>query len=415
VFSCSYRQLGPGAARLFRLLGLHPGPDITIPAAASLAAMPHSGARRLLRELARDCLITEHAPGRYAFHDLLRAYAGTQAREQETQADRDAATGRALDHYLHSASRAAGLLRPSGEPLCLAPPSPGTAPEQPGDHRQALAWFGAEHKVLLSCVTFAGETGADAHAWQLPCAMTEYLRRRGYFHEWVTVMATAVSSATRLGDVPGQAMSLRRLGIACNHAGDPDQARAHLERCLRLYRRLGDHAGEGWAEQSLSVLAGTQGRYTDSLRHTEQALRLFQAAGHEAAQAEMLNGIAWSHALAGDYQQARELCEQSLDLIAKLGGCHFEYHAWDTLGYIEHKLGEFARAAADFELALGLCRDHGDRYTEAEILAHAGDARHAAGELPQAWQAWQQALAICDDLNHHWAEAYRAKLASTQG
>jgi transcriptional regulator with XRE-family HTH domain len=80
VFSWSYQQLSAEAARMFRLLGLHPGPDISVPAAASLAAVEKPEARRLLRELARGCLIAEHIPGRYAFHDLLRAYAATPTR-----------------------------------------------------------------------------------------------------------------------------------------------------------------------------------------------------------------------------------------------------------------------------------------------------------------------------------------------
>ena len=75
VFSWSYRALSAEAARLFRLLGLHPGPDIAVAAAASLAAVPPGRARTLLAELTRAHLLTEHAPGRYALHDLLRAYA----------------------------------------------------------------------------------------------------------------------------------------------------------------------------------------------------------------------------------------------------------------------------------------------------------------------------------------------------
>ena len=74
VFSWSYRGLGTEAARLFRLLGLHPGPDISIPAAASLAGLPHDQTRQLLDHLTRAHLLTEHAPGRFEFHDLLRAY-----------------------------------------------------------------------------------------------------------------------------------------------------------------------------------------------------------------------------------------------------------------------------------------------------------------------------------------------------
>jgi DNA-binding SARP family transcriptional activator len=247
VISWSYQQLSEQAARMFRLLGLPPGPDISVPAAASLAAVDEPQARRLLRGLACDCLITEHVPGRYAFHDLLRAYAVGKARECDPEPDRDAATGRILDHYLHTASHNAMLLQPAREPVALTSPHAGTRPEQPGDHRQAMAWYEAEHQVLLAAVTLAAETGADSHAWQLPWAMSEYLHRRGYPHEHVTVMGSGLAAATRLDDALGQARSLRGLGIACASTGNFDQARAHLECCLPLYQRLDDRMGEAWA------------------------------------------------------------------------------------------------------------------------------------------------------------------------
>jgi tetratricopeptide (TPR) repeat protein len=415
VFSWSCRQLSKDAARMFRLLGLHPGPDISVPAAASLAAVNEFQARQLLREMARDCLITEHAPGRYAFHDLLRAYAASQALDCDSQPDRDAATRRVLDHYLHTAARAAHLLRPSYEPLTLEPPSPGTAPEQPADHRQALDWFGSEHHVLLAAAALAADTGADRHAWQLPCAMTEYLYLQGYLQERVTLLGSAVAAATRLDDTLGQAMSLRDLGCACSDTRNYAQARVHLERCLPLFHRLGDRLGEALAEQGLSRLSDLQGRYADALAHGEQALRLCQAIGHEAIEAQMLNNVAWYYTLLGDYEQARSFCEQCLAVIAKLGGLDYEYNAWDTLGFIELHLGDFAQAITHCEAALVLCRDRGDRYSEAEILSHIGDARQGAGELPKARQAWQQALAIYEDLQHPSADQARAKLAGTPG
>jgi tetratricopeptide (TPR) repeat protein/DNA-binding XRE family transcriptional regulator len=414
VFSWSYQQLSAGAARMFRLLGLHPGPDISVPAAASLAGAGQAEARRLLRELARGCLITEHAPGRHAFHDLLRAYAAGKARECDSQPDRDAAIGRALDHYLHTAAHATLLLRPAHEPLALAPPGPGTCPERPGDHRQALAWFEAEHQVLLAAIALASQTGTDRHAWQLPWTMRDYLYKQGYLRERVTVMGTALAAATRLDDAVGQAMSLRGLGSACASIGRLDQARTHLEQCLPLYKRLGDRMGEAWAQQNLAVLAEHQGRHSDGLGHSERALRLFRAIGHEAGEAELLGNVAWFHALLGDYQRARALCEQSLALIAKIGHCDFEGAVWDTLGCIELGLGDLAPSVAHFELALALCRDHGNRYTEAGILNHVGEARHLAGELPQARQAWQQALAIYEDIHPANADKVRAKLASAK-
>jgi len=39
VFSWSYWELGAATARMFRLLSLHPGPDVTVPAWASLAGV----------------------------------------------------------------------------------------------------------------------------------------------------------------------------------------------------------------------------------------------------------------------------------------------------------------------------------------------------------------------------------------
>jgi tetratricopeptide (TPR) repeat protein len=412
VFSWSYRQLGPTAARMFRLLGLHPGPDIAIPAAASLAATDQTEARRLLRQLTRDCLITEHAPGRYAFHDLLRAYAADSARACDPEPDRDAACDRILDHYLHTASHSRLLLRrPAQEPLALAPPGPGTRPEQPADHRQALAWFTAEHQVLLATAALTAETGTDRRAWQLACAMGEYFRKRGYPREQVTVMASALAAATRLDDPLGQAMSLRRLGMAYFSASDYEQARAYLEHCLPLYRRLGDRHGEAVAQQDLSHVANVQGRYADALGHLEQARGLFHAIGHALGEAETLGNSGWHYALLGYYQRARELTEQSLALTARLGGGSFEHSFWDTLGYIELQLGHFAQATAHFEAALTLSRDNSDTLIEGLILIHLGDARHAAGELPQARQAWQRALAIFDDLQHPSAGKVRAKLA----
>ena len=105
VFSWSYRALSAPAARMFRLLGLHPGPDVAVTAAASLAAVPPGQARALLAELTRAHLLAEHAPGRYAFHDLLRAYASELASAQECPADRASAVHRLLDHYLHREQR----------------------------------------------------------------------------------------------------------------------------------------------------------------------------------------------------------------------------------------------------------------------------------------------------------------------
>jgi tetratricopeptide (TPR) repeat protein/transcriptional regulator with XRE-family HTH domain len=413
VFSWSTRQLSPAAARMFRLLGLHPGPDITAAAAASLAGIAEADARRLLGELARAQLIAEHLPGRYAFHDLLRAYAAEQAHHTDTDTDRHQATGRVLDHYLHTAAAAARLLIPSKEPVVLAPLRPGAAARRPADHRQAMAWFEAEHQVLLAAITLAAGSGFDAHAWQLPWAMGAFLQPRGHWQEWAATQRTALAAATRLGDTAAQAMCSRLLAIACTDLGDHDQARAHLASSLALYQRLGDRVGEAKIQQSLFVLAEGQGRYADALGHAEQALRLYQAIGDKANEAAALNAVGWTHGLLGDYQQARAFCRQALTLNTEICHPRLEGEIRDSLGYAEHHLGHPAEAAACYQHALSLHREAGDRFHEANTLTHLGDTRHAAGELAQAREAWRQALAILEDLQHPDAGQVRAKLAST--
>jgi DNA-binding SARP family transcriptional activator/tetratricopeptide (TPR) repeat protein len=415
VFSWSYQQLADGSARLFRLLGLHPGADISVPAAASLAGIGETAARRLLRELARAHLITEHVPGRFAFHDLLRAYAADQARNTDCEADRDAAIGRVLDHYLHTAASAALLLEPAKEPVVLTPPTPGAAPGQPADHRQALAWFEAEHHVLLAALSLATTSGLHSHAWQLPWAMAPFLYARGHWQEYAATQQTALAAATRLGDTAAQALSDRLLANARTHLGDYDQARRHYASSFALYDQLGNRLGKAKVHQNLGLLAERQGRYADALGHSEQAVRLYEAIGDKANEAEELNNIGWYHGLLGDYQQARAFCGQALTLSAEAGNRRLEGYASDSLGYAEYHLGNLAEAAACYQRALSLSRDSGNRLFEAHTLTHLADTRHAAGEPAQAQAAWQQALAILEDIQHPDADQVRAKLASTSG
>jgi tetratricopeptide (TPR) repeat protein/transcriptional regulator with XRE-family HTH domain len=414
VFSWSYRQLSTAAARMFRLLSLHSGPDISIPAAASLAAAsePHVGLP--LRELARAHLITEHIPGRYAFHDLLRAYAAKQALDRDSELDRSEAIGRVLDHYVHTAGRAARLLNPSKQPVVLAPPRPGAAPEQPADYRQALAWFEREHQVLLAAITLAVESGFDTHAWQLPWALAPFLRIRGHWREWAAIQRTALTAATRLGDTAAQALSSFLLALSCYQLGDYGESSDRYTESLTLYRRLGNRLGEAKVQQNLGVLATHQGRYADALGHQEQALRLYQAIGDKASEAEAFRDVGWTQCLRGDYRQARACCRQALTLNAEVGHRWLEGLAWGTLGYAEHHLGDLAEAVACYQRALSLSREVGYRYLEAQALAHLGDARQAVGELVQAEEDLQQALAILEDLHHPDAEEVRTKLVGTR-
>jgi DNA-binding SARP family transcriptional activator/tetratricopeptide (TPR) repeat protein len=414
VFSWSYHQLSPAAARMFRMLGLHPGPEVTAPAAASLAAITLPETRAALRELSRVHMLTEQRPGRYTFHDLLRAYAAEQAKIWDGQAERDAAVSRVLLHYLHTAHAAALLLTPRRDPIIPEQLAAGVNPEHLTSYRQALAWFEAEHRVLLASVRQAAQARLDRLAWQLAWAMQDFLDRRGHWHELPAVGRIALDAATRLGDAAGQAVAHRLAALACHRLDDYQQARVHLMTALSLYRQLGDRLGEARIYQSLSIISDRGGDLADALGHDKQALSLFRAIGHRSGQAYVLNSIGWSHILLGKPEHGRLSCQESLALHRELGDRAGEAYAWDSLGYAEHQLSRFTRAADCYQQALMLLRELGDRYQQADTLRHLADACRSAGDLTRARHAWQQALAILDDLHHPDADHVRAKL-SDQG
>lgn len=408
VFACSYHSLETADASMFRLLGINPGPDITAPAAASLAGCDVAQARRLLRDLTREHLLTEHAPGRFVLHDLLRAYAAERAAADDSADDLRAATRRILDHYLHTAHAAALMLSTVREHVILAPHDPGVTPERIADYSQALAWFDAEYQVLTAALTLAADSGFDACAWQLQWAMTGFVDQRGHWD--ASLQRTALTAATRQGDTRGRAVTLRLLARTYTRLGDYDEARVHLNESITLYQQLGDGPGEGRAHQNACVVSERQGRYADALGHAERALSLYSTAGDLSGRAAGLNDVGWYHALLGDHKTARAYCEQSLTVFQELGDRYGEARTLDSLGFIQHQLGNSGIAAKYYSEALEILREVGSRFYEAEVLTHLGDAREAVGDAPAAEDAWRQALGILDDLGHSDAEQVRDRL-----
>jgi tetratricopeptide (TPR) repeat protein len=411
VFSWSYQALAPAAARLFRLLGLHPGPDISAPAAASLAGITPEAVRPLLAELTRASMLVEPSVGWYTCHDLLRGYATHLADTTDTDEQRHTATGRVLDHYLHTAHPADRLLHPAVDPVPLAPPRAGVTPEQLSDHAQALGWLTAHRPVLLAAVAHAAATGFDTHTWQLAWTLATFLNRRGHWHDWVAVGRAAVGAAQRLADPTAQTRTHHVLAVAYIRLGRFDEAHTQLCHALDLATRTGDQTQQAHTHIGLTYLWERRGRPAQALDHAQQALPLFQATGHQAGQARALNAVGWYHALLGDHRQAITYCQQALPLFQQLGDRAGQATTWDSLGYAHHYLGQHTQAITCYQHALTLLRDVGDRYEEAATLTRLGDTHHTAGNPPGARDAWQQALTILDDMDHPDAEQVRATLA----
>ncbi|MDG4809246.1 tetratricopeptide repeat protein [Micromonospora sp. WMMD1120] len=412
VFSWSYRSLTPAAARLFRLFGCHPGPDIGYAAAASLAGLPRTEVPRLLAELAHAHLVTEHAAGRFGAHDLLRAYAAEQAERCEPAQARRAAIRRGLDHYLHTAHAAALLLQPGRDPVILAAAAPGVLPEEIADHGQALAWFTLEYPVLLAAVAHARHTGFDRHAWQLAWTLVDFLQRRGRWPDLAVAQRAALAGAQRVGDRLGQANAHRDLARVLSKLGRVNEAARNYRQALMIFEALGDHTGQARTHRAFGAMLDGLGRHVEALEQSERALALYRAAGHRAGEASARNAVGWAYAQLGQYQAALEHCGQALALLRTTGDRHGEANTWDSLGFIHARLDDQRQAIRCYQRALGLYRRVSDRYDEADTLSRLGESRQAAGDTAGAVRTWRRALAILDDLGHPAGGRVRALLAA---
>jgi tetratricopeptide (TPR) repeat protein len=390
---------------------VHPGPDITGPAAASTAGIPPAAARRLLAELTRTHLLNEHVPGRFAFHDLLRTYAAERAQEQDVGHECGLARHRALDHYLHTARAADHLLNRARMQPATDPPGPGVLPERLDDDEQALAWFGAERKVLLALVRWAADTASDFHASMLPGTLVTFLDRQGHLGDYAATQRIALAAAARLGDRPAQARAHCDLGGAYGQLGLDRRAHENLTQAFRLYRELGDPGGAARVQLTQGWLCNRERRYAQALRHNEAALELFQTSDEPLWQARALGGIGWCHTLMGDHMRALTMCQQALDLHRQLGDELGEAAACGSLGEAQHQLGHYQEAAASFRRSMMLYSELGEHYYHAEAMTRMGDAYEATGNPHAAHDAWQQAATTLAQLGHPGAEEVRAKLA----
>ncbi|MEU4223514.1 BTAD domain-containing putative transcriptional regulator [Nonomuraea sp. NPDC026600] len=406
VLSCSRRALTPDAAHAFALLGRTTGPEISLAAAASLAALPVARTRALLRELADAHLMDEPVPGRYRMHDLVQLYAAELSAGLDTGS---AALRRLLDHYLRTAHRADQALSPYRDPLTLPPPQPGVVPEDVTHHRVALAWFSVEYPALRAAIDDAGAE-FDIYVCRLAWALMTFCDRRGLWHDQAATQRAALDAAQRLADRPAQAHAhcgLARAYISLRRYGD---AGAHLQQALELFRELRDQTGQAHAHRCVARLFAQQGDHRQALPHDEQAYELFLAAKNRRGQAAGLNAIGWHRAHLGDAQQALVHCRQALTLYEEIADRQGEATTWDSLGYIHRRLGRFVQAVTCYQRALGLFRELGARTFEGGTLLSLGDTHHDAGDLDAARRAWQDAFDILDQLGHQHAELIRAKL-----
>jgi DNA-binding SARP family transcriptional activator/tetratricopeptide (TPR) repeat protein/DNA-binding XRE family transcriptional regulator len=408
VFSWSYRLLSEPAAQLFRLLGISPGPDITGPAAASLGGTPPSQAARTLAELARSGLLTEHVPGRFACHDLLRTYAAEQARSRE--AERRAALHRVLDHYLHTCCAADRLMDASRDPIPLAPSQPGVLPESFASLAAAQAWCLAEYPALMAAITQAAQGGFSRHAWQLAWATDTFIHRQARWYDGAAVQQIALAAAEHQRDPAGEAHIHSDLGRALVMLGSLDEAHRHLSQADSLFRQLADQGGEATAQIRLGLVSARQGRHAEARAHAEQALELYRSTGNRTGQAGALNNVGWYTIQLGQHEQALARCQEALEIFRELGDRRGQGIAHSSIASAYSHLGRYAQSLTHIQASADLLDALGDSHQLASTLDILGDAHYTTRNNHAARHAWQQALDILAPADTPSASQIRDKL-----
>ena len=292
AFDLSYQDLPADQQRLFRRLGLHPGPDIDAHAAAALDGTTLDAARRGLEGLYDQHLLTEPVPGRYRLHDLLREHAQALAAADDP-ADREAATGtRLLDYYLHTALAASSTSPPATDrhrPRCR-PPGRRLARRRYRPIGRPRAWLEDERANLYAAVGYAAATARTQHAIVIPAAMAGFLDLGPLGPGPVALHQTAVAAARQAGDRPGQGQILLLLGLAQIKVGATFAgATATFRQALALYRDLGDRAGQADAINGIGFVSWMPKTTRPPPPACRQALELFRDLGHRRGQADALN------------------------------------------------------------------------------------------------------------------------------
>ncbi|MGW4111507.1 BTAD domain-containing putative transcriptional regulator [Actinosynnema sp. NPDC004786] len=389
VFTSSYRVLPPPVARAFAVLGVAPGPDISLRAAAELLDQQPPAARRLLAHLETWHLLRQHVPGRYRMHDLVRLYAAERARDR---ADQEEALRRVVLHYARVGRAAEGVLYPYEHPPALGEPVPadGVFP----DESSALAWLASEYACLIAAQELAARRGWDRVVWQLAWSLDTFQRRQGLVDDQVAVWRAAMAAADRTGDPDARALASWRLGAALARGVDLVEASGHLDRALALGGASGDLSGQANAHQALAWVHEQRGDDAAALDHATRALAMLRTLGVEMREAHALNQAGWYAAKLHDLPLARAHCTAALDLARRHGDLDARGRTLDSLGYIAHLAGDHDEAAAHYEQALADFQEVGATYDYADTLERLADSHAAANRHDQATAARRRAVSL---------------------
>jgi DNA-binding SARP family transcriptional activator len=403
TFDLSYGRLPEPVRRMFRLLGLVPGADVTAETAAAVAGTTADQAERLLGLLVGAHLIAEHAPGRYAFHDLLRAYAADRAERDETGSDRQDAYHRLYRHLLRSANDAQQVLYPH---MLRLPAPAGDSTEAAAarafdDHSAALGWLDAERANLVAAVTDANARGDHAAAWRLADALRGYLLMRMHLVEGLTVADAALAAAEAGQHPAARAMAHVSLAGCVWRLGRTQAAIGHLTRSLQLARTAGWRECEAGSLGNLGAVHAEEAQLDAAIDHYLRALAIHEQTGRRPGQATVLVNLAGHYLRAGRLDAAAEFANRALTVNTEIAGRDGLAHSLLVLGEVQWRSGQLDTARANADRARELYQSIGNLTGEGDALRCLADVDLLSGRPASAEELITRALRLARDIGQH--------------
>jgi tetratricopeptide (TPR) repeat protein len=407
VLSCSSAALTAEHQQVFGLLGLAPGPDIGLPAAAALTGLSTTQTTAALRALDQQSLIQQHRPGRWRMHELVRLYAGEQASRSQPERNQQA-LHRVVDFYVDTANLAERMLEPGRRRTALDEPAPDAHPHPLPSQTAASAWLEAEHSCLLATQRLAEDHGWHRATWQLAWALDSFYGRRGQLHDLADAWTRGLAAARHVGDAATQARAHRLLGETCSQLGRHGEAADHLDQALALTRQVGDLPGQAHTHYVFARASEQRGDDKKALEHAIEALALYRSIGDPQWEDETLNAVGWYLARLGRYEEASGYLDAARALTRRNHDREGEAAVLDSLGYLAHHSGQHFQALHYYRQARDIRQELHHTYDEAGTLERLGETHAAMDQQHEARQAWQQALQLYS-AQHRTADADRVK------
>lgn len=404
VFSWSYQALDPDTARCFRILSQHPGTDFEPMSASALIDAPARQTSELLDRLTDAHLLKEIGPGRYQYHDLLRAYARSLATADN---ERRTALDRLFDHYAHTTAAAIDLAYSHELTLVPHPETPvggGVLIPRFENPSQAEAWLDAELDNLLLAAIHAPQFDRRDHTVHQSNSLHHHLQVRGRYTAATTLHRKALTAARSTSDPISELVALAGLAwIHRVHGRYRSAARAY-RRVLRISHATGYRIGELQALIDVAYVYRLQGHYSAADNVLQQALKLAGETGNRSGEMNALIGLGRLHHLQGQYKEGGDAYAEALKVAREVDHRIGKLTALTGLGWVYRAQGRYRLAIDAFEHALTIARASGHPDGVRNALLGLGTAHHAERRYGDAATVIAQALTIARTTGHRSGE-----------